>query len=200
MKLKIIPSLFIFIGSYLPLSIILLIQDIDDHSWSSSFCWKNLSNCVAPSFKNPWLSLPFFAVCTISCILLIKYFLKKNYATDEVYVQSSKPIPNDLINYVFPYIVSFMGMDFSDTKKFFGFIIFFLWLFLITYKSGQILMNPIILLSEWKLYEATVKTKEGSRHVRMLSSQKIADNHHYKSCIVHGVYILVKSNGDENNE
>lgn len=196
MNLKIIPALFLFVGSYLPLSIILLIQDIDDKTWMSGFCIDITSGCDFPKFKNPWFSISFFIFCALSCVLLIKYFLGKNTPTDEVLVKTAKPIPNDLINYVFPYIVSFMGMDFSDGRKFFGFLIFFLWMFLITYRSGQILMNPVVLLSEWKLYEATVIYGEQEHYVRMLSSEQIEDKSLHKSCIVHGVYILAEKNGD----
>lgn len=192
MNLKIIPALFLFVGSYFPLSIILLIQDIDDKTWGSDFCINFISGCKFPGFKNPWFSISFFIFCALSCILLIKYFLGRNTPTDEVFVKTAKPIPNDLINYVFPYIVSFMGMDFSDSRKFFGFLIFFLWMFLITYKSGQILMNPVVLLSEWKLYEATVVYGEQEHYVRMLSSEQIEDKSIHKSCIVHGVYILAE--------
>lgn len=195
MNLKFIPAIFIFVGSYLPLSLILLIQDIDDKSWRSNFCFSNIKACVIPTLKNSLESLGFSAVCIISCLFLICYFLNEIAATDEVFVESTKPIPNDLINYVFPYVVSFMGLDFSDGRKIAGFFIFFIWMFLITYRSGQILMNPVILLSRWKLYEASVTYGGSVRHVRMLSTSQIADKTFHKSCIVHGVYILSK--GDE---
>lgn len=199
MNFKITPALFIFLGSYLPLSLILLIQDVDDRSWNSDFCFLNLSTCSIPILKNQLASLLFFAVCIVSCIFLIFYFLDAIRATDEVYVESSKPIPNDLINYVFPYVVSFMGLDFSDGRKVTGFFIFFLWMFLITYRSGQILMNPVLLLSKWKLYEATVSHAGEIRHVRMLSTSQMSGKTYHKSCIVHGVYILSKNDGEKND-
>lgn len=97
MNLKFIPASFIFVGSYLPLSLILLIQDIDDKSWRSDFCLSTVNACVMPSLKNSFASLSFSAICIISCIFLIFYFLNEVSATDEVFVESSKPIPNDLI-------------------------------------------------------------------------------------------------------
>lgn len=198
MNLRVFPALFIFVGSYLPLSLIFLIQDINDESWKSDFCLLGLNACTFPKLKNPIAAFGFTSMCILSCIFLIFYFLRKMHASDEVYVKASKPIPNDLINYVFPYVVSFMGLDLSDGRKIAGFLIFFVWMFLITYRSGQILMNPVILLSRWKLYEATVTHDGADRHIRMLSTSNIDDKTFHKSCIVHGVYILSIAPGTEN--
>lgn len=200
MTLKIIPALFLFLGSYLPLSIILLVHDIDDKTWNAGVCLSFPIGCNYPSLKNPTASISFFILCALICIFLIRYFLIRNTPTDEVLVNSAKPIPNDLINYVFPYVVSLMGWDFSDGRKVVGFLIFFLWMFLITYRSGQILMNPVILLSKWKLYEAKVTYGNQEHHVRMLSTDHIADRSIHKSCIVHGVYILSKKEEGAENE
>lgn len=198
MNLRILPALFIFFGSYLPLSLILAIQDISDASWKSNFCLPEVNACTFPELKNPIAAFGFTSICILSCIFLIFYFLRNMHASDEVYVKASKPIPNDLINYVFPYVVSFMGLDLADGRKIAGFLIFFAWMFLITYRSGQILMNPVILLSRWKLYEATVNHGGTDRHIRMLSTSNIDDKTYHKSCIVHGVYILSIAPGVEN--
>lgn len=68
-------------------------------------------------------------------------------------VAEAKHIPADLINYAMPYIVSFMGLDFSSPSKLIGFAVFFVWIFWITYRSGQIVMNPLLIAFGWKLYE-----------------------------------------------
>lgn len=198
MNLKVIPALFIFVGSYLPLSLILLIQDIDDKSWKSEFCFYTFKSCALPHVKNPVAALSLTFICILSCIFFVFYFLRTMHPSDEVYVKTSKPIPNDLINYVFPYVVSFMGLEFSDGRKIAGFFIFFTWMFLITYRSGQILMNPVLLLSRWKLYEATVTHGGTERHIRMLSTSIVDNNTYHKSCLVHGVYVLSIVPGVEN--
>lgn len=73
-----------------------------------------------------------------------------------MHVQEVKAIPNDLINYVLPYVVSFMGLSYADPQKLGGFLVFWVVLFLITYRSGQILMNPLLIVLGWKLYEVKV--------------------------------------------
>ena len=59
-------------------------------------------------------------------------------------VTESKHVPADLINYVIPYVVSFMSLDYEQTPKLFGFAVFLIWIFWITYKSGQIALNPVL--------------------------------------------------------
>jgi hypothetical protein len=53
------------------------------------------------------------------------------------------------MNYVLPYVVSFMSIDYQVTGKFVGFLIFLGWMFLITYKSGQIMLNPLLTVFGW---------------------------------------------------
>ena len=60
------------------------------------------------------------------------------------------------MNYTLPYIVSFMSFGYDQEGKFIGIVIFLTWIFWITYKSGQIILNPILVAFGWKLYEVTV--------------------------------------------
>jgi hypothetical protein len=86
----------------------------------------------------------------------------------EARVKRTKAIPNDIINYVFPYVVSFMGISYDSPEKLLGFAVFLLWMFAITYKSGQIIMNPLLLMFGWKLYEADIEINGNERSVRIL--------------------------------
>ena len=57
------------------------------------------------------------------------------------------------MNYTLPYVVSFMGIDYSSTDKVVGFLIFLSWIFLISHRSGQTILNPVLIILGWKLYE-----------------------------------------------
>jgi len=107
-------------------------------------------------------------------------------------VTDSKSIPNDLINYVFPYVVSFMGLDLGADGKFFGFLLFIGLMFLITYRSGQILMNPFLLVAGWQLYELNIVTGGHKRCVKALSKEAVRAGDRLKSCLVHGIYVLYR--------
>ena len=82
-------------------------------------------------------------------------------------VKRMKATPNEIINYTFPYVVSFMGIAYGDPQKLIGFVVFLLWMFAITLKSGQILMNPLLLIFGWKLYEATIVINGVEKDVRV---------------------------------
>jgi len=128
-------------------------------------------------------------LCAASLVIFM--ILMKNlsgYASLEVV--DSKSIPNDLINYVFPYVVSFMGLDLGVDGKFFGFLLFIVLMFVITYRSGQILMNPFLLVAGWQLYELNIVTEGNKRCVRALSKEQIRSGDHLTSSLVHGIYVL----------
>lgn len=61
-----------------------------------------------------------------------------------------------------------MGIAYGEPQKLVGFGVFLLWMFAITQKSGQILMNPLLLIFGWKLYEATIVINGVERDVRVL--------------------------------
>ncbi|MBF4349385.1 hypothetical protein EAY19_25410, partial [Vibrio anguillarum] len=61
-----------------------------------------------------------------------------------------------------------MGISYDTPEKLLGFAVFLLWMFAITYKSGQIIMNPLLLMFGWKIYEATVDFNGQERDVWFL--------------------------------
>jgi hypothetical protein len=78
-----------------------------------------------------------------------------------------------------------MGITYGEPQKLLGFGVFLIWMFAITYKSGQILMNPLLLILGWRLYEATLVIngiekdvrilKQGALHPGAASAQTIQD-------------------------
>ncbi len=189
-------ALILFLGSYFPLTLILFIQDIKETSWKAPLCTlAEISTCHMPELSNPERVLGLLVICALS--LTIFMWLMRNltrFSTLEVL--ESKSIPNDLINYVFPYVVSFMGLDLGVDGKFFGFLLFIGLMFLITYRSGQILMNPILLIAGWQLYELNVVIEGHRRSVRALSNVPICVGDRLESCLVHGIYVLHRSEND----
>ncbi|AIY39892.1 hypothetical protein LT85_0732 [Collimonas arenae] len=61
-----------------------------------------------------------------------------------------------------------MGISYNEREKLLGFAVFLLWMFAITYKSGQIIMNPLLLMFNWRLHEATISINGTTRVVRIL--------------------------------
>ncbi len=192
MKMRFLPALVLFLGSYFPLSLILLVQDVSADSWKLPLCkFTEISTCSLPVLDNPNRSLGLLLICGASLLLFIAV-MQSLSAYSKLEVIDSKSVPNDLINYVFPYVVSFMGLDLDADGKFYGFLLFILLMFVITYRSGQILMNPFLLVSGWQLYELNILTEGQKRCVRALSQDQIRSGDRLDSCLVHGIYVLHK--------
>lgn len=170
MQFHLIPGLLIFLGSYLPLAIILAMQDIPAQWWVRPVCTAaglKAGECQFVPFDNPVLSISFLTI-TAAATLLAKSSLQRIRCPFLVDVKRMKATPNEIINYTFPYVVSFMGIAYGDPQKLLGFGVFLLWMFAITLKSGQILMNPLLLIFGWKLYEATILINGVEKDVRVL--------------------------------
>jgi hypothetical protein len=190
MKMRLFPALILFLGSYFPLSLILLIQDIKETSWKAPICKvTELSSCHLPELANPDRALWLIGICALS-LLIFMWLMRSLSGYSTLEVSDSKSIPNDLINYVFPYVVSFMGLDLGVNGKFFGFLMFIGLMFLITYRSGQILMNPFLLVAGWQLYELNIITEGHKRCVKALSKEPVHVGDRLESCLVHGIYVL----------
>lgn len=190
MKIRLFPALILFLGSYFPLSLILLIQDVKEIYWHTSLCKiTEFSSCYFPELANPCRAIGLLGICAASLIIFM--ILMRNLSGySSLEVVDSKSVPNDLINYVFPYVVSFMGLDLGVDGKLFGFLLFILLMFVITYRSGQILMNPFLLVAGWQLYELNIVTEGHKRCVRALSKEQVKSGDRLESCLVHGIYVL----------
>lgn len=191
MKLRLIASFVLFIGSYLPLSLILLAQDFRYDLLDSSIC-LNLSDpkCVLP-LRNTYFSVPIFFVCLLCfCISLLS--LKSVEVKTPIDVDSVEYVPAELMSYTLPYVVSFMSLDYQETGKFVGLLVFLAWIFLITYRSGQLILNPLLIVFGWRLYQVKYKYAGGeSLHsARVLSNVQLLANNRYLHNTIQDVMII----------
>ena len=183
----------IFLGSYLPLSVILLAQDFEYTCLQRGFCWRIWSEnsaCVVP-LAHPHLSLAMVGVCFASfCLSLLALTLSQPKLP--VDVTEAHYIPAELMNYTLPYIVAFMGIGYQETGKLVGLAIFLAWMFWITHKSGQIILNPVLAVLGWRLYEIKYvfpgdsKVNDG----RALARGIVETGRRYRHVVVQDVVIL----------
>lgn len=154
MQLRVLVALFVFLGSYLPLSLILLAQDFDYAFLEKPLCCELWTDTGILPFKHPVFAVGIFAVCLV-CLVVTLFALAVVRPKHEILVKEAKYVPTDLMNYTLPYIVAFMSIDYQESSKFVGFLIFLGWMFWITYKSGQIILNPLLIVLGWRLYDLT---------------------------------------------
>lgn len=156
--LKLLPAAIIFFGSYCPLFLIILAQSmpLPEISFPCGIRWGEIPEIHFRMGRLPRLPL---ILCGSSflCVFLTYWFLQKQRLSLSVEILESKPMATELMGYVLPYVVSFMGMDFSDQRKVAGFVIFLAWMFVLTYRSGQVLMNPALIVFGYRLHEVRYK-------------------------------------------
>lgn len=175
MQFRLISAVVLFIGSYFPLALILLVQDVPKKFLDAPFCgWNSHSGCTFQIFEHPGYALS-SVLLTWVALLATHLGLRRVKLRFDIEVLEAKSIPNDLINYVFPYVVSFMGLTYGDSAKMLGFVVFLMVLFIITYRSGQIVMNPFLIIFGWKIYEAKIAIGQNKelRITRVLKQGKL---------------------------
>jgi hypothetical protein len=150
-QFRFITALIVFIGSYLPLSLILLAQNFDFGAASRRFCWPINEGVCALPVKSPLFSIGLFAL-TLLCFGVTLIALRAIRPSIDVEVLEAEYVPTDLMNYTLPYVVSFMSIDYQETGKFIGFLVFLVWMFWITYRAGQVILNPVLIALGWRLY------------------------------------------------
>jgi hypothetical protein len=184
-------SLVVFLGSYFPLSLILLAQDYRYELLTAPVCWPPVGDgCVLP-FRNGTFPLAIFAVC-LACFVLSLSVLAAVKPKMPVDIRVSKYVPAELMSYTLPYIVSFMSLEYHETGKFVGLMIFLSWMFLITYRSGQLILNPLLIVFGWRLYEIRYSFPGDAheRTCRVLSKVSLQPDRRYNQSVVQDVMII----------
>lgn len=154
MQFRLPTAIIVFLGSYLPLAVILFSQNIDYSALRHGFCWPLKEGLCELPIVDAGYSISFLLV-TLSCFGMTVVFLAIINPAQDITVSEVEYVPTDLMNYTLPYIVSFMGVNYSETNKFVGFCVFLAWMFWITHKSGQTFLNPILIALGWRLYNVT---------------------------------------------
>jgi len=120
MRFRVLVAAAVFLGSYLPLSLILLAQDYDYGASHPSFCWALWRRGCSLPLKNPAFAIGILATCAV-CFVITLGSLAAVRPKQEIRVTEAKHTPADLMNYTLPYIVSFMSIDYQESGKFVGF-------------------------------------------------------------------------------
>lgn len=202
MQLRLVPAIAIYIGSYLPLSFILLGQDLDLAQARKGLCpladWMG-TGCTLPLYHAA-PSLIAVAICT-SCLLFTLFALRLLPTRQRITIKESKHIPADLVNYVIPYIVSFISLDYGDAARLIGFVIFLVWLFWITFQTGQISLNAVLSVLGWKLYEVKYSFLHSADILtgRVLAQTDIEPGKTYRQGNLQDIMIVKAGNGKNIN-
>ncbi len=155
MKLRFWVLLSIFTSSYFPLALIAAVQDFES---------GNLS------FRHPVFTAGMLAavmVCSLAAWLALYLPCRMKLKTDDVVITHAGPQSAELINYSLPYAVSFFAFDIDKAGFIPAFAIFMLILFILSCRTGKILMNPLFAVLGYRLYEASCISCAGNDRRRL---------------------------------
>lgn len=136
-------SFVVFASAYSPLAVIFAIQDFN---WSI----KN--------FDHPLIVWVLIASALISVIVTcaaIKDMEKEAGRTVPVKVTKVAYYSGELINYSIPYMVSFFVIDLGKPTLLLSFVFFMALMFMITIRTHNTFINPILCLLGYNLYKIT---------------------------------------------
>lgn len=189
-------AITIFSSSYFPLSLVLMIQDINSEAVGRVTLEKvqtlltlfpsDPGGTVKAIFlgvmrllHNPSVSLTIMLICLVS-IFVLRRAMNTLSGGENIKVVKSLKNPTDLMNYTVPYMVAFIGVDLGDWPKVAGFLCFMLFMFVLTYKSKQLFMNPILAVLGYSLYDVDYEINQCSRSARILAKEDLIPDVRYR--------------------
>lgn len=196
MKTRLLFAMCAFLGSYLPLGLILLAQDYDPKFLNNPMCFAFWTDSFALPFRHPFLAIgtPFCcAVCFALTVVGLAVIKPKNV----IVITEAKHIPSELTSYSLPYIISLIGVDYQSKEKLFGLIVFLGTMFWISYKSGRVILNPLFIIAGWRLYELSFHYAASSdiQTKYAFVNGNVEVNQRHKQAHVHDVLIIKPGDG-----
>jgi hypothetical protein len=160
---KFVPSIIMFISSYSPLGLILVIKDFD---------------FLNKKFNNPIISLVILVIIVISIIILFIIVSNiKNGNLIKITKISNKS--SELINYSIPYVISFIGINLANLSDLISFIIFMTFMYILTVNTQSIFLNPVLALCKYGLYDVEYIENDIQKQGVFLSKKELFNNKNY---------------------
>lgn len=134
---------------------------------------SGLTCCVGPIQKtpafylnHPWWSISLFGLSACALIFLIflrKYLFSSERGGANVTIISCKRVRGDMLNFTIPFLVGLIGFTYDGWQQTFAFLTFMCFMFLFLRKDESIMLNPMFLLLNLKLYRIEYQRTSGDR-------------------------------------
>lgn len=147
-------NVVVFVSSYFPLFLILLIKDIKPISEINIAC-SNFFRYDTYLLHPAW-SYGLFAVSAFCVGLLLifrKVFFSPERVGQNIVIKSCEPIHGDMLNFTIPFLVGLIGVSYKSWQEIMAFMVFLSFMFLFLKKDGSLMLNPMFLLFGFKLYK-----------------------------------------------
>jgi hypothetical protein len=166
MRLRALTAIFLFLSSYAPLGVIVIALDFDP---------------ATRGFANP-LTVKVVALLAVLSAAL-PFVILRRLRGGVVYQATQLTNKNgDLVNYALPYLVTFVGLKLGEPETVVGFVLFMLLFGALTIKLQALWINPLLALTGFNLYEATLQ-KNGSElsTILVLSKRQLEVGHRFRA-------------------
>lgn len=138
--MRVTTQLVLFISSYTPLFIIIILKYYQAHLISSLFV------------------LTILIFCNLVLVLYLEIVKGRSKRTFKVVNSENKT--SDTLNYLLPYVLAFIGLDLSNIIDLLILGILLFVVFVVYIHSNLMLMNPILNLIGFKFYSLEVDQKD----------------------------------------
>jgi len=137
MKLRFVPALLVFVSSYFPLGIILIIKDFDVRGFR---------------LLHPILAVSIAAIMITACFLVIltAHAIKTGIP---IRIKRVANKSGEMFGYTLPYIISFYNFNLGDVKVILCLLIFMSLMFTLSYKTQNMMVNPILALAGYGFFD-----------------------------------------------
>lgn len=183
MKLHLIPAVLAFLSAYFPLALILLVKDFDFGS---------------RQLNHPWALTVLVLLSLLSCLVVLSAV---RGIKGGVFVLISKATnkSNDMFAYTIPYMISFFNFRLDDLNMIVSLAIFMLLMFILSYRTQSMFVNPVLAIAGYSLYEC--QFKDGNQEVQgmVLSKEDLNIGKRYRVEKL-SAYLYVETAVDEKSE
>jgi hypothetical protein len=142
----------IFCSSYFPLFLILFVKDFKP---GLICCTTKIERDPGFYLGHPGWSIGLLALSSLCLLLLVflrTYLFSAERGGINVVLVSCKRVRGDMLNFTIPFLVGLIGFSYDTLQQTAAFLIFMFFMFLFLRKDESIMLNPMFLLLNLKLY------------------------------------------------
>ena len=163
MKLHPWTAWLIFISSYSPLALIICIRDLKEGA--------NLLGDFHFGLQHPQAVYWILAVALLSVAVLL-LTMRSIEGGDPVKVTRVQNQSGELVNYAIPYMITFFEFDLGDGRSVAAFAAFMLLMLLLTMRTHNIFINPVLSLFRYGLYEVEYEENGKAKQATFLAKKE----------------------------
>jgi len=141
--------------------------------------------------KNPCVAFFIFVLPVISFFLLVLVLRDvESSPGSDIRKFSATCLPTDIANYSIPYIATFFSLDIGNSVEIVSLGIFLMTMFIISWRSGAIFFNPMMLVLGYKYMQATYEDNGNMVNRNVLSKHPLNTRDHRWAVNVAGVLFI----------